>query len=299
MTSLDAPAILAEEQATRAARAAGITVRTATGLNEITAVEELYEQIWRSQDNAPIGTEMLRALSKAGNYIGVAHAGDAVVGACVGFFAPPSDRTLHSHIAGVLPRSARRGVGYALKLHQRAWALRRGIDVIEWTFDPLIARNAYFNLVKLGGRPAEYLPNFYGGMRDRINTGDDTDRLLLQWHLQEPAVVAACSTHWQPLQVARLDGPGCAVALGRGTGGEPVPGVTEAPTLLVAVPPDVEQLRGSDPALATAWRFAVRDALGGLLARGARARAFTRDGWYVLETGTPETPNHRRGETTP
>ncbi|HWC24422.1 MAG TPA: GNAT family N-acetyltransferase [Flexivirga sp.] len=290
MTSVAAPAVLAGEQAAQAARSAAVTVRTVTGLDELTAVERLYEQIWRSQHHAPIGTEMLRALAKAGNYVGVAYAGDTMVGACVGFFAAPSDLTLHSHIAGVLPQSSRRGVGYALKLHQRAWALHRGIGVIEWTFDPLIARNAYFNLVKLGGRPTEYLPNFYGGMRDRINTGDDTDRLLLRWDLQDPQVVAACSTQWQQVPVAELDRPGCAVALGRGPSGEPITGATDAPTLLVAVPPDVERLRVSDPQLASAWRLAVRNTLGELLGRGARAHAFTRDGWYLLDT--TDIPNH-------
>lgn len=291
MTSVEAPAVLAGEQAEQAARAAAVTVRTVAGLDELTAVEGLYEQIWRSQHHAPIGTEMLRALSKGGNYVGVAYAGDTMVGACVGFFAAPSDLTLHSHIAGVLPQSARHGVGYALKLHQRAWALRRGIGIIEWTFDPLIARNAYFNLVKLAGRPTEYLPNFYGGMQDRINTGDDTDRLLLRWDLQAPLVVAACSTQWKPRYAAELDRQDdVAVVLGRGSAGEPVVGTADAPTLLVAVPPDVERLRISDPQQATAWRLAVRNTLGELLGRGARARAFTRDGWYLLDAAG--TPNH-------
>ncbi len=56
-----------------------------------------------------------------------------------------------------------------MKLHQRAWAIARGIPVIEWTFDPLVARNAYFNIRKLGAMPVEYLPNFYGIMGDGIN----------------------------------------------------------------------------------------------------------------------------------
>ena len=90
-----------------------------------------------------------------------------------------------------------RHVGFALKLHQRAWALLRGVSEIAWTFDPLVSRNAYFNLVKLGAQPAEYLPNFYGTMLDTINGDDDSDRLLVRWRLRSPHVVAAAaaSTH--------------------------------------------------------------------------------------------------------
>lgn len=295
MSRVDAPPLLAEEQATAAAHAAGVTVRTVTDLDELIAVEALYEKIWRSDHTPPIGTEMLRALSKAGNYVGCAYAEGVMVGACVGFFAAPADRTLHSHIAGVLPHPARHGVGYALKLHQRAWALQRGVATIEWTFDPLVARNAYFNLVKLAGRPTEYLPNFYGEIRDQINAGDDTDRLVLRWVLQDPDVVAACSTGRQPTTVAQLDRADLGVALGRGPAGEPVIGPANGRSLLVAVPTDVEGMRLTDPALATRWRYAVRKTLGDLIADGARARSFTRDGWYVFDTA--DQLNHSRGES--
>ena len=86
----------------------------------------------------------------------------------------------------MLSANSRRNVGYALKLHQRAWALQRGIATITWTFDPLVRRNAYFNLAKLGVRATRYLPNFYGAMQDPINAGDDTDRLLVDWDLASP-----------------------------------------------------------------------------------------------------------------
>ena len=89
-----------------------------------------------------------------------------MLGACIGFFGPPAHAELHSHIAGVRPAGLGRSVGFALKVHQRAWCLRRDVRVIAWTYDPLIRRNAYFNLVKLGARPAEYLRNFYGVMDD-------------------------------------------------------------------------------------------------------------------------------------
>src|SRR6185312_17408828 len=99
------------------------------------------------------------------------------------------------HIAGVTRAGAGRHIGYALKLHQRAWALDRGLDTVTWTFDPLVRRNAYFNTVKLAARPVEYLVNFYGEMTDEINVGQGSDRLLVEWPLLASAVVRAAAGH--------------------------------------------------------------------------------------------------------
>ena len=137
----------------------------------------LFDEIWAPQDGSSLmHVDLLRALTKSGNYIGGAFdlRSGKLLGACVGFFGPPAHAELHSHIAGVVPAGLGRSVGFALKLHQRAWALRRRVAVIAWTYDPLICRNAYFNLAKLGARPAEYLPNFYGTMGDAINGGTET-----------------------------------------------------------------------------------------------------------------------------
>jgi predicted GNAT superfamily acetyltransferase len=268
--------------ADRAALAADVTVREATGLPELAAITALYDEIWHPDGSQPVSTEMLRALSKAGNYVAAAFDGDRLVGAGVGFFAAPAGGTLHSHIAGVSSTVAGRHVGYALKLHQRAWALGRDVREIEWTFDPLVARNAYFNIGKLGGRPAEYLPNFYGGMHDGINGDDDTDRLLLRWNLTDPRVVAACAGRREPTDAAALRSHGAAVALDRGRDGEPVAGRSDAATVLVAVPTEVAALRGVNPGRAKEWRIAVREVLGGLLTAGALVTGFDRTGWYVV-----------------
>jgi predicted GNAT superfamily acetyltransferase len=265
--------------ATRAAAHAGVEIREFDAMSEFAAITELYSEIWRPTAGPLVGAELLRALSKAGNYVAGAYEGAKLVGACVGFFAAPADNALHSHIAGVSATVAGRHVGFALKLHQRAWALRHGVGVIEWTFDPLVARNAYFNIGKLGGRPVEYLPNFYGGMADGINGGDDTDRLLLHWDLAAPEVVAACAG--TPRSVDRE--LTAAFALGRASDGGPVAGSVGTGPVLVAVPEDVERLRVSNPGQAKRWRAAVREVLGGLLADGARVTGFDRGGWYVLQ----------------
>ncbi|WP_043717288.1 hypothetical protein [Kutzneria sp. 744] len=267
--------------ATRAAAHAGVEIREFDAMSEFAAITKLYSEIWRPTAGPLVGAELLRALSKAGNYVAGAYEGAKLVGACVGFFAAPADNALHSHIAGVSATVAGRHVGFALKLHQRAWALRQKVPVVKWTFDPLVARNAYFNIGKLGGRPVEYLPNFYGDMNDGINGDDDTDRLLLHWDLTSPQVARACAGLPQPVDtdVTR----GAVFALERDSGGDPVGGTHGARTVLVAVPADIEKLRVSDPGRAKEWRTAVREVLGGLLADDARVTGFDRRGWYVLQ----------------
>jgi len=244
-------------------------IRELTDLAELEAVSALLDEIWRPRPGeSTAAVELLRAMSKAGNYVAGAYDGDRLVGAGVAFFGPPAQRTVHSHIVGVSP--ATRGLGYALKMHQRAWALEHGATTIGWTFDPLVSRNAYFNLAKLGALPVEYLPNFYGGMRDEINAGDESDRLLVHWDLSAPV-------GGRP-----IDTTGAVFGLDRSLDGRPVPGSTDAETVLVAVPADVEKLRLADPAAAREWRHAVRSVLQPLLAGGARVAGFDRKGWYIV-----------------
>jgi predicted GNAT superfamily acetyltransferase len=226
--------------------------------------------------------ELLRAFTKAGNYVAGAFEGGRLVGACVGFFHAPSEETLHSHIAGVHGTATGRSIGFALKLHQRAWALVRGVGEVAWTFDPLVSRNAWFNLAKLGARPAEYLPNFYGPMADRINGDDDSDRLLVRWRLDDPRVALACAGGAVGAVVDDELASGAAVALGLDADGGPVPGRLDARTSLVAVPLDIERLRSTAPDLARDWRGAMRDTLVNLLGAGGRIDGFDRRGWYVV-----------------
>jgi predicted GNAT superfamily acetyltransferase len=243
-----------------------------TDLAAFEAAAALFDEIWRPDPaERPVNVDLLRALSKAGNYVAGAYEGGRLVGAAVGFFGPPAEKTLHSHIAGATP--AARGVGFALKLHQRAWTLERGVPAIAWTFDPLVSRNAYFNVTKLGAQPVEYLPNFYGNMRDGINAGDESDRLLVRWDLTAP------------VGGPPFDKAGAVVGLDRSSDGRPVPGSLDGEAVLVAVPPDVERLRAADPAAAREWRQAVRSVLGSLLAAGARIAGFDRDGWYLVRRG--------------
>lgn len=282
LTSVDADLDQAVQAADAAALAAGVSVRELTDLADLTEVVRLYATIWGRAENPPMSLELLRAFTKAGNYVGGAFDGDRLVGACVGFFHAPTEDALHSHIAGVAPDLAGRHVGFALKLHQRAWAMLRGVGEIAWTFDPLVSRNAYFNLVKLAARPVEYLPNFYGAMLDTINGDDDSDRLLVRWRLRDPEVVAACAGRPRGSRYDEEAAAGAVVALGTGADGGPEPGPLDGRVLLVAVPENIAALRAADPDLARRWRAAVRDALTALVADGARVTGYDRAGWYIV-----------------
>jgi predicted GNAT superfamily acetyltransferase len=282
-------AATAAADALAAASAAEVEVRELHDPAELRLVQRLFEEIWRPAPGnpPPVTAELLRALSHAGNYVAGAWAGERLAGACMGFLSVPGGphgggRALHSHIAGVPPGTQRRGVGFALKLHQRAWALDRGLPLAVWTFDPLVARNAWFNLTKLGADASEYLPDFYGPMTDAINAGDASDRLLVDWRLDDPRVAAACAGSPAEPDPRALRAAGAQLALDQAADGLPVAGRADAPVLLVRVPPDVEGLRASDPAAASRWRHAVREVLGGLLAGGATVTGFARPGCYVV-----------------
>lgn len=282
-TDVDAVVEEAVRAADAAARTSGVTVREVSALTDLEAVVRLYATIWGRDANPPFGLELLRALAKAGNYIGAAFEGDELVGACVGFFTTPAERALHSHIAGISDRARGRHVGFALKLHQRAWSLQRGLREISWTFDPLVARNAHFNVVKLAARTDEYLPNFYGPMTDAINGAGDTDRLLVRWDLRDPRVAAACVGVTNPAVAARALAAGAQVALGVSDDGFPIPGRLDGRTSLVAVPSDIEAIRRTLPDLAVKWRAAVRQTLTTLVAADAHIVGFDRTGWYVVD----------------
>jgi predicted GNAT superfamily acetyltransferase len=261
----------ADTAASRAAEAAGVEVRLLddTGFEE---VDRLFGSIWGT--SKPMSSELMRALAHSGSYVAGAYDGDRIAGGCVAFFGAPDSRTMHSHIAGVAAPARGRNVGYALKMHQHAWALRKQVRSITWTFDPLVRRNAYFNIAKLGAVPTAYLPNFYGAMTDGINAGQDSDRLLMTWAVAPRTTIGR----------AEADPADGRVLLDEDVSGGPVRKTGQnGSRLLVRVPQDIEDLRRRDPATARAWRSAVRDLLGALLNDGARVSGFSRSGFYVID----------------
>jgi predicted GNAT superfamily acetyltransferase len=270
-------------------------VRELTTAAELHAASALLARIWRPTD--PMPYEMLRIIRHIGGYVGGAFEAATLIGACAAF--PTAAGGLHSHITGATVPG--RGVGLAIKLHQRAWALDRGITNISWTFDPLVRRNAYFNLTKLAARAEEYLEDFYGEMPDELNAGDPSDRLLVVWDLRDRAVAAVADSAAAEHDAVRdAAAPGGDTSGGEPAGGAPGRGVAMvlacdpsgrplgrdpagAPRLAVGTPADIAALRAQDPPLAREWRRRQRAALGGALAAGYHVTGFTRSGHYLLE----------------
>jgi predicted GNAT superfamily acetyltransferase len=248
-----------------------VEVRALDDMPGITDAEALLRAIWGfPEGETPVSAGVLRALAFAGGYVAGAFAEDEMIGASVGFFALRHDTLhLHSHITGVLPEWQSRHVGLALKQHQRAWARDRGIKVIEWTFDPLVRRNAYFNLVKLGASVVGFEPSFYGEMQDAINAGDLTDRAVVHWRLDDSQ--------------AGTDQADAHVILRADETGRPVVSTPADGPLRAWIPEDIVELRKTDPGAALAWRVALRQSLGAAVTAGYVATSMTRDGWYTLE----------------
>lgn len=271
----------------RACLDAGVSIRALESMEDFRAGQEVERAVWRLDDrrDVPITATFMRALEHGGGYVhGVYTASDPqeMIGIAVAFFGEPERATLHSHIAGVLPSRVLHGVGRALKLHQRWWALERGVHEMTWTFDPLVSRNAYFNLSKLGAQIMEYHEDFYGEMVDDINRGDLSDRLLALWPLGDPRVISLATSARSSLSLPAQSEAIVAIA----EGDEPDvrwPVVSpETTTVTIAVPEDIERMRIERTELALRWRKAVRSALGGAVAEGWNVADFNRSAGYIL-----------------
>ncbi|MGI8867414.1 MAG: GNAT family N-acetyltransferase [Mycobacteriales bacterium] len=280
----------AHDAAAAAAAASGLTVREVSDPAEHRVIEHLLSGIWSTGHKPPMPGDIMRMLSYTGSYVAGAYRGTRLVGAGVGFLTDALPEIgaahLHSHVLGVASAERGRQVGFALKLHQRAWALARGFDRITWTFDPLVRRNAHFNLSKLGAQPTRYLLDFYGDMPDGLNAGQGSDRLLVEWPLQAPHVHAAA--HGTPAQPdARWPAAGARRVLRVGAGDAPERdgrsgGGPGRGTAVCQIPQDIEALREADPEAGLAWRRALRSVLSPAMADGAHIAGFDRTLGYLL-----------------
>ena len=252
-----------------------------TELDDLRELAELFAIVWERPGEPPITSDVLRALSHSGNYVAGARSGGRLIGGIAGWLGmhDGGELHLHSHILGVLPGDDAKGLGFALKQHQRTWCLARSVSAVEWTFDPLIRRNAHFNFTKLGAQASRYLIDFYGRMEDGINAGDESDRILIRWELDSARTRAAADGS----AVDTAAPPDAASALRVGLSGEPEAHAAQGRSVLVQVPEDIVAVRRRDAALGRRWRLAVREVLGDALARGYRVTGFTRTFEYLLE----------------
>ncbi len=176
--------------ATREADLKRLQLRPLQSLDEFHATLRLQRRIWGFNESDRVAPRLFGVFKHIGGSCLGAYLDDAMVGYTLAFaaFKPDHKAYWHSHMAGVDPSAQDLGIGYLLKLRQREEALARGLDLIEWTFDPLQSRNAYFNIEKLGTAVEAYLPNLYGVTSSELHGALPTDRLVAAWHLRRPSV---------------------------------------------------------------------------------------------------------------
>ena len=170
----------------------GITVRPLHSIDDFRRCVEITRGVWGDSELETEPYVTLVIADHTGGQVLGAFDGDSLVGFTKAFVGL-HERTpyLHSHMLAVLSSHRDRGIGRQLKLAQRDDALRRDIRLIEWTFDPLETKNAHFNINRLGAISRRYIPNFYGITSSPLHRGLSTDRLLAEWHLESPRVIAA------------------------------------------------------------------------------------------------------------
>lgn len=224
-------------------------------------VVQLQREAWGMPDSEVVPVPLLVTSAYWDGILIVAECGEEVVGFSYGILGREGDELLLcSHMLAVVPAYRGRGLGYRLKLAQREEAIRRGLNRVVWTFDPLEARNAFLNLHKLGVWVDRYFVNHYGDMLDDINRGIPSDRLLADWRTGRKAPSTGLDT---PL-----------VNPASRAGGLPVPGEIlpeDAPSLLLAIPRSMDAIKRHDPDLALRWRLHVREAFETVLAAGYTA----------------------------
>jgi predicted GNAT superfamily acetyltransferase len=200
-------------------------IRPLTEREDLKAVVRLQRQIWGFEDVDLIPLRLFVVASKIGGQVYGAFDGTQLIGFCMSIpgLKPGGTTYLHSHMLGVLAEYRNTGVGRALKLTQRDDALRRGIHLIEWTFDPLEIKNAFFNMERLGAIVRRYVPNQYGTTSSPLHGGLPTDRCIAEWWLSGSRVEAMLE-------------------------GKPV--ARPSVEMRIAIPSDIAIVRTKDPACA-------------------------------------------------
>lgn len=240
---------------------ASVTIRHCDTIPEYERCVELQKAVWNFDPQDVVSHHVLALTTEIGGQLLGAFDGDRMIGFVFAFPAVRDNEIhLHSHMAAVLPEYREHGIGRLLKLAQRDDALSRGINLIEWTFDPLQARNAHFNIVRLGATMRRYLPDFYGSSSSPLHAALPTDRLVAEWYLSSPRVQA----------------------LAQGSNGE-TPG-NDFRT--ISIPRDLNALRQSNSAEAVKIQARVRGEFRNLLRDGYTVTGFAlagNEGIYLLE----------------
>ena len=214
----------------------------------------IFDKTWAMDAGTEITPNLLQAMIHSGAYLSGAFVDGECVGAAFAFPATTGGLHLHSHMTAVLDSFRDKGIGYALKVDQYKWAKQNNYKEITWTFDPLVARNAKLNILKLGVDISAYYPNFYGDMPDELNAGDESDRVMASLKVlgDAPTPRTAIST-------------------------------PDKSAVLIAIPDDIVAIRGKDLAENLRWRRSVRDEFVSALARGGKVIGFSANNEYVVQ----------------
>ena len=237
-----------------------IEIRPLTAHAELQEAVRLQKQTWGFEDVELIPLRLFVVATKIGGQVFGAFDGKKMIGFCL---AIPGLKTggktyLHSHMLAVAPEYRNAGVGRSLKLAQRDDALARGIEVMEWTFDPLEIKNAYFNMERLGAVVRRYVLNQYGTTSSPLHGGLPTDRCTAEWWMKSSRVEA--------------------IVAGRPFERNPV----EA---RISVPSDIATIRTSDPRRALAVQTRVSEEFQAAFARGLAVIGFEKSeqaGTYLI-----------------
>lgn len=244
-----------------------IRLRALKTIDEMDQVVDLEEQIWgygAPGSDSPYPARALFAVAESGGLVAGAYSGGDLVGFALAWLGSENGTRvpyLHSQLMGVLPAYRAHGIGYHLKMLQRDYAMMSGLDLIKWTYDPLLAANAHLNLRKLGSVIREYIPNYYGNLQSHFTRGIASDRVWVSWFVKSERVLG------------RVDSSSLSAATGgdlpRATEVKPDPisGLArlsgfrldlDSKRLLVEVPGDFSTLQRTEPKLAREWQGKIR-----------------------------------------
>lgn len=261
-----------------------IIVRSMETMEEIVAAEGIQRAAWSMTDIEIIPAHALHAMQHSGAVLLGAFDGERLVGFNFGVLGTEENPQridqvaaarlkMYSVITGVLPEYRSHDVGYRLKMAQRDFALRIGVRLITWTYDPLESLNARFNIGKLGAVCHRYLRHFHGDMTG-INTGLQTDRFEVEWWVTQNRVAARAGKAWRPLRLESLLAGG-ALLVNEATFNHagllvPPANYVSRPSnlMLVEIPVDFQSIKRADFELAARWRMHTRDIFENLFDSG-------------------------------
>lgn len=231
-----------------------VHIRPLASHADFDACVALQGEVWGSEYDEAIPASLLQVVPHVGGLVLGAFNGDReLLGFVFGLTGPKNEEIVHwSHALGVREAARNLGVGRLLKEYQRAELARRGIRSMYWTFDPLIAKNAHFNLNRLGARVVEYVPDMYGTTKSPLHHGLATDRFVV--------ICSTTSTVARPQRAAPVRSPNIPILAETTPSPEELfQGVAKLPReVWIEVPTDFVQVLAASPATAAAWHSAIR-----------------------------------------